>query len=109
GGRREVAEKIDHEAVSVWSAAMIPSGVRAREHTLSRQRRQQQTVVRRVQPLEAYPECRVEPRVLEYLERAAVSHDASAVHHNDPIEEPEGEIEVVHHDNGQPSPRGPDQ
>src|SRR5262245_21151885 len=59
GGRRQVAEKIDHEAVSVWSAAMILSGARAREHTLSRQRRQQQTVVRRVQPLEAYPECRV--------------------------------------------------
>src|SRR5262245_11296428 len=106
GTRRQVAEKVDHEAgLRSGLRRLGPSG--ARELTLPWQRRQQQAVVRRIQPLEAHPECRVEPRVLEYLQRAAVSHDAPAVHHNDPIEESEGEIEVVHHDNGQPIRRAP--
>ena len=65
--------------------------------------------MRRVQPLEAHSECRVEPRVLKYLVRAAVSREAPAVHHDDPIEEPEGEIEIMHHDNGEPIRRAPDQ
>src|SRR4051794_16029031 len=62
--------------------------------------RAQETVTSRRQPLELHAERRVEPIVIEYVPRASVRDDASCVHHDDLVEKSEGEVEIVHHDDG---------